>query len=236
MSAVDELWPRARFAAKVVLGREPWLRPALRCRSEFLGSAYGGWAVCPDGLDAASVVYSFGIGTDVSFDLGLIARFGCRVHAFDPTPRALGWLRQQALPEALVVHPVGLAGHDGELRVAPPPDPGHVSFSSLRAAAPVDGGATRIPVRRLRTLATELGHARIDLLKMDIEGSEYDALADLLHSGPPVGQILVEFHHRLHPRGAAVTREAVRRLRVHGFELFAVSARHEEFSFIRRGR
>ncbi|MFH1807282.1 MAG: FkbM family methyltransferase [Pseudomonadota bacterium] len=236
MWSVDDLLRTARLGAKVVLGREPWLRPSLHCRTEFLGSDYGGWTLCPDGLGADSVFYCFGIGFDVSFDLALIERFGGRVHGFDPTPRCLAWLQTQSLPEAFEVHPLGLAGHDGELAMVPPEDPSHVSFSSLRATQGVSTDVECLQVRRLSTLARALGHDHIDLLKLDIEGSEYEALPDLLHSGPSVRQLLIEFHHRQHPRRAAVTREAVQRLRVHGFELFAVSRRNEEFSFLNTRR
>jgi len=36
---------------------------------------------------ATAVVYSLGIGEDISFDLALIEKYGARVHAFDPTPK-----------------------------------------------------------------------------------------------------------------------------------------------------
>lgn len=58
----------------------------------FLGSSYGGWSICPDLLDSKSIVYSLGIGEDISFDLELIERFGTSIYAFDPTPKSLDWL------------------------------------------------------------------------------------------------------------------------------------------------
>ena len=79
----------------------------------------------------------------------------------------------------------------------------------------------------------QLGHERIDVLKMDIEGAEYDVLPDILSSGLVVDQILVEFHHRLVVDGAAKTQDAVRLLRAHGYAPFAVSPGAEEVSFIR---
>ena len=35
-------------------------------------------------LDPGSVVYSVGVGDNISFDLDLIARVGCAVHGIDP--------------------------------------------------------------------------------------------------------------------------------------------------------
>ena len=71
-----------------VLGRDPNVkvqRADVPC--ELLGTEYGGHTLATAGLHTGSVVYSFGVGEDVSFDVALIQRFGSIVHAFDPTPR-----------------------------------------------------------------------------------------------------------------------------------------------------
>ncbi len=44
----------------------------LDAESVFLGTSYGGYEVLPALLGRDSVVYSVGIGEDISFDLGLI--------------------------------------------------------------------------------------------------------------------------------------------------------------------
>jgi hypothetical protein len=56
-----------------------------------LGTKYGGYEVpgAMPWLNADSVVYTVGVGEDCSFDIEFAARFGVRVHMFDPTPRAL---------------------------------------------------------------------------------------------------------------------------------------------------
>ncbi len=41
---------------------------------EFHGSDYGGWAIAADSLSADSVVLSFGIGEDVTFDEAIIGK------------------------------------------------------------------------------------------------------------------------------------------------------------------
>ena len=60
---------------------------------ERIGSVYGGGWVVPDRLDSSSLVLSFGIGEDITFDAMLIERTGCRVVGFDPTPRSAAWVR-----------------------------------------------------------------------------------------------------------------------------------------------
>lgn len=207
-------------------------RVVVRCRTEFHGSPYGGWTLCPDGLDCDSVVYSFGVGEDITFDRSLIARFGVTVHAFDPTPRAVAWVRRQVVPASFVFHPYGVADYDGVAQFFAPDDPAHVSRSMVygaRGAETAEG-----EVHRLETILRMLGHTRIDLLKLDIEGAEYAVLEDLIRSGVDVGQLLVEFHHRRPEIGATRTEEAIRRLREVGLRLFHISDNGQNYAFIHR--
>jgi FkbM family methyltransferase len=195
----------------------------------FLGTSYGGYAVAPNLLSRESVVYSFGLGEDVSFDLALIERFGCVVHGFDPTPRSLDWLGAQALPAALIIHPHGLAGIDGVSSFAPPTNPAHVSHSVLGRGA---GPRLELPVKRLGTIERELGHERIDLLKMDIEGAEYAAIEDFLSERLFPQQILVEFHHGRGGVKLGVTERAIDRLRDAGYRVFHARNTGREFSLL----
>ena len=48
----------------------------------------------------------------------------------------------------------------------------------------------------LSTILEKLGHNRIDILKMDIEGAEYEVIEDIISSTVPIQQVLIEFHHR----------------------------------------
>src|SRR4051812_3380296 len=44
------------------------------------------WTFCPDGLGAGSVIYSGGVGNDITFEHGLVDEFKCQVHLLDPSP------------------------------------------------------------------------------------------------------------------------------------------------------
>lgn len=225
---------RARRWMNQALGRDVRVPVQARCAEEFLGSEYGGWWVCPEGIDASSVVYSFGVGEDISFDLAVIRRFGVRVHAFDPTPRSIAWLKRQSLPEGFHFHDIGLADYDGEAMFEAPPE-GHVSFTMKEGGgAAADRSTIRARVERLDTIARRLGHSRIDVLKMDIEGAEIPVIADLGRASVQIGQLLVEFHHAIgDAKQVATTRAAIDTLGRLGFRLFHNSAVGREFSFIR---
>jgi FkbM family methyltransferase len=211
---------------------EPRHAPPIALPKQRLGTDYGGYAIATELLDADSVVYSFGIGEDASFDLALIERFGCQVHAFDPTPRSLAWVRSQHLPPQFSVHPYGLADYDGIASFAPPKNPAHVSFNQLPDRQR-DTARVELPVRMLSTLMRELGHERLDVLKLDIEGGEYGVL-DALASGPVLPrQILVEFHHQLRGISVSQTERSLGLLGELGYRIFDRQPGGHEFSLAR---
>lgn len=208
------------------------LKPPVKCEQLKLGTEYGGYAVCPTGIDPKSVVYSFGVGCDVSFDQELIAARGVTVHAFDPTPRSIDWVKTQTLPDTFLFHPWGIADFDGTARFHAPKDPTHVSHTLLEGGN-VGTGTVEVPVFRLRTIMDKLGHAHIDILKMDIEGAEYGVLDDVLGSGIAITQILIEFHHGRSGVPLAKSQAAVDALENAGFRVFHASPSGYEFSFLR---
>ena len=204
------------------------------CSTETHGSTAAGWTLCPDGLSEKSIVYSLGVGEDISFDLSLIAKYGATVHAFDPTPESINWIRQQSLPDRFHFHELAVSDTDGTSSLYPPGNADHVSHSLLETRRG-KGPSIRVSTRRLSTLMQELGHSSIDVLKMDIEGSENDVIEDMLQSTVDVRQLLVEFHHRFRLVGIEKTKVALRSLQRHGYGLFAISPNGEEFSFLKGG-
>lgn len=223
---------RPKRLAKRVLGKELHYAPRTLRPRQMHGSNDGLWCLCPDHLDEHSIVYSFGVGLDISFDLSLIETYGLTVHAFDPTPRSIEWVRSQTLPEQFVFHPYGLADHDGEVSFNPPLSDEFVSHTMLDRPA-TRGRAITVPVKRLNTIMDSLQHERTDVLKLDIEGAEYEVIDSLLRSHVRPRQILVEFHHRFPGVGLRRTRSAIRTLEAMGYQMFHVSAEQSEFGFIR---
>src|SRR5689334_14479143 len=79
------------------------------------------WRFCPEGLDRRSIVYSGGVGRDISFEHALVQKFGCDIVLFDPSPTGA---ETMARPENRIpkfhFHPVGLSGTPGTLKLAAP--------------------------------------------------------------------------------------------------------------------
>jgi len=222
----------ARFLGRAK-GDAVGIVPDIAVESVALGTEYGESFVSMRGLGSSSIAYSFGVGEDVSFDLGLIERTGLTVHAFDPTPRSIAWVARQKLPPQFVMHGVGLAAYDGVARFRPPENPEHVSHTLLERER-TDHAAIEVVVKRVATLMKELGHARVDLLKMDIEGAEYEVIDDLVASNVAIDQMLIEFHHQLPGVPISRTRRAVDTVRSGGYRVFNVSESGRHFSFLHR--
>lgn len=196
-----------------------------------IGSDYGGYFVDSSLIPPDPVVYSLGVGEDISFDLSLIEQHDCTVHAFDPTPKVKSWIESQSLPPRFRFQGIGIADFDGETDFYLPPKPDFISHSMMPARQ-YSQHSIRVPVTKLSTAMGRLGHSRIDILKMDIEGAEYAVLNDLIKDQIEVGQILVEFHHRLSSGGIEKTRAALSSLGDYGMKICYICPRMEVFTLI----
>ena len=222
----------AKRAVRLLTGRDVLYKLEIHPRKKHIGSMYGGWMILPELLNSRSVVYSVGVGNDISFDLELIRRFGVTVHGFDPSPFAIQWLATQDVPDKYIFHPWGLGHIDGSADFFSPVSGGMFSLHKEQFHGELT--QVQVPIHRLPTIAGNLRTEAIDLLKIDIEGAEYDLLPDLIESTVPIRQLLVEFHHRIGVRPLASTVNSVDRLKEAGFQLFHVSETSSEFSFLHK--
>lgn len=207
-------------------------RPQVTRNLQKFGSEYGGYFLDATLLDSASVIYSLGVGRDISFDLALMAVTRAQVFAFDPTPEVASWLRSQDLPSQFHFRAVGIAGHDGEETFYRPPRSDWISHSLVRADQ-YSSRSVVLPVVRLSEAMRRESHRRIDLLKMDIEGGEYTVIEEIVRGRIPVKQLLVEFHHRLSSIGTHRTKKALAMLESYGMKIAYVCPRKEVFTLVR---
>lgn len=193
-----------------------------------LGTDYGGWTIPTDLLDATSTCYLAGIGEDVTFDLHLIARFGCTVHAFDPVPRSQEYAEQATRCEdRLHVHRYGLWSQDGTIPFFSPEFAGDISHSATNLKK--TDVAFNAPVRSVKSVMRELGHERVDLLKLSVEGSEYEILEHVLDESLPVSILCVEYAQ---PVPLERIEASVGRMREAGYPLVHASIRPWNWKFL----
>ena len=211
------------------LGIEP-----VSCKTSALYGGNHGWVVDESLLNRESVIYSVGVGSNIDFDIELINSFGATVHAFDPTPRSIEWVKNQQLPKHFIFHPFGLSAENGHMDFFPPAKASSTHFSPIDRYGDTNN-IVRAPVKDIDTIASELKHKEIDLLKMDIEGAEYEVIEALPKNRVAINQILIEFHHMYKGIPISKTVDAISTLSNLGFELFNISQRTYEFSFRKKG-
>lgn len=156
----------------------------------------GEW-VAVAGDETLRLDYDLGPGS-VVVDLGayrgdfaqsILQRYGCRLFLSEPVPSFVDALVTRfAHASEVTVLPFAVGGSDGQLELAVDND----ATSSFKAGT----SAITVPVRSADVVFRELGLARIDLLKINVEGAEYDILHSLVDGGLINGiqNIQVQFH------------------------------------------
>ncbi|HEX6458838.1 MAG TPA: FkbM family methyltransferase [Thermoleophilaceae bacterium] len=179
----------------------------------YLGSGYGGYGI-PDGVITPDwTCYCIGTGRDITFDLALIDRYGCEVFACDPAPEAEPYVREAAAGvERFSFLPVAVGPQDGTSRLYRSADPAHMALSTGDLEG--TGETVEVPMRSLPSLMREFGHERIDLIKLAVEGLEYELLESIKPAELGARVLLVEFTWS---RPAAAAFKATEALRAQGY-------------------
>lgn len=226
-------WQRKKRFLKRLTGKE--LR--LKVEIDVPVVKEGGWWFTPEQIHQDSIVYSLGVGDEINFDLFIIDRYGVEVFAFDPTPSSIDMLDASKLPGRFHFHPWAVSAEDGTLKFYPrlkkDGTKSDIMFTMI-AEEQTRNDVIEVPAYSLRTIVDKLNHERIDMLKMDIEGAEYEVLEGLLESPVLPTQLLVEFHHRFVENGLERTYDIIKRLRETGYRIFAISEIGREISFLRQ--
>ena len=194
------------------------LRQSPRQDLQRLGSGPGGYHVPMTLLSASSICYSAGVGEELSFDLELIAATHCQVFAFDPTPRAIDYVKSHVSREPrFELHPLGLWHRDETLRFFAPQDPRHVSHSVVNLQKTSD--YFEASCKRLSSIMRELGHDRLDLLKLNIEGAQYVVIDSIIEDRIPITVLCVAIDQ---PTPAWKVFNTTRKLQRFGYALVKV--------------
>jgi FkbM family methyltransferase len=219
-----------------------------------IGTEYGGWYCCRELLGAGRVAMCCGAGEDISFDVGLNASWGMRIICVDPTPRAIAHVASlleadrnrrtmqieagplnydmtgfRAAEFTFIPHAVWSA--DGYLELFAPSNPAYVSYSAVNLQHTAE--TIRVRSSTVASIIKEFAVARLSLLKVDIEGAEYEVLRSMLAANIRPEQLLVEFDQINQPLGALFWIELLRtltQLRAAGYRL--VRREHANYTFV----
>lgn len=191
---------------------------------------------CPGLITTNATVIDVGCSYEAEFSVAMIERYGANAVAVDPTSKhrsALAGLaakyphRFRHLPLAISAHNTTMTFYESSTNESGSILPDHVN--ALRDQL------TTYQVKALTPIALldHVGLDSADILKLDIEGAEYELLEGI-HADElaPFRQIFIEFHHHAVERySQADTRRLVERLR--GFGYGSYSFDDHNYLFVR---
>ena len=154
----------------------------------YLGTDYGGWSVDIDSIDDGSTIIDAGLGEDISFLERLSSLRNVNIIGVDPTEKSHKYVSSRSLSNlSLVKSAIAPKGID-KVTLFKNTNPSHVSESYCSEHGSVGSEAYQSDAVSFSSLISRYSPT---LVKMDIEGAEYDVLEECIG----VKQICVEFHH-----------------------------------------
>ena len=213
---------------------------------ESLGTNYGGWSIPKDAnLNNNSIIYSGGVGEDMSFDLKLEDKYKCKIFLIDPTQRAIkhyeevkefyntkinnftGNIQADYLYNIIDLHPdfdnytyinKGLYKEKSKLKFYKQTNPNYVSQSLVKNMYGND--YDEVEVDSIKNIMKTYNHSKIDLLKLDIEGSEIDVLNQMLDDEIYPKYLCIEFDLLLKKKDPnQLTQKLVKRLQENNYKI-----------------
>jgi len=195
------------------------------------GSHACGYTVALDLIPPGSTVLDAGVAEDTTFIEALQKAVDVQVIGIDPRDRAKAHVAKQVergvLKDYTFIH--GAVSPDGivvPLYEAPPAKMSRSTFSDHKNS---QGTPKLVPGVDLRAVIKDVV-GEVSLVKMDIEGGEYDTLQDCF--GVP--QIVVEFHHwDIRSLGPNDTCKKVQEVLQAGYRIVWYEGEGRVFNFVR---
>ena len=189
---------------------------------KWFGTDYGGWFVYLyndlQGKQPINII-SAGVGEDISFDVEMSLNFNSNIILVDPTPRAilhfnnfikiykslkensfneydyLGEINLNKFSsENFVLSPLALEKEDNkEVKFFEPEDESHVSHSVVNWQKTDRERFIKVKTVTVKRLMEDYDLHNIDILKLDIEGSEVNVLNSMFDDNIYPNQLLIEF-------------------------------------------
>lgn len=141
-------------------------------------------------LTPESLVWDVG-GYEGQWASDIFARFGCNVDVFEPMPAAAANIQRRFAANPLVhVYPyaLGSKNENGSLSLA--------ADASRLSEVGVGVGTVSVEIRDVMEVWLSLGAQPVALMKINIEGAEYDLMERMVEGGlvSKIDNIQVQFH------------------------------------------
>jgi len=248
LSKTKEVVDRQLYLEKLrdkIAAQSDALTGSSACPLMLVGTYSQGWVISSAVVANARpspVVYSFGAGKDVSFDLDLVNAFveekkDPLVHLLEPDPRSLEWLAKQRLPKRLLLHPFALGRADTDIPFWLLDKRSGSSVGNEFSKTRDSDVEITVAARTAATIHRELGDGWVDLYKVDLDGYEYEVLDQFAPEALNTSHLLLD----MHTGTGDILRDvfklatpALRYLNDIGWRVLAVDERYgRKFTFVR---
>lgn len=193
-----------------------------------LGTSYGGWTIDIDSIEDNDVIIDAGLGEDVSFDMELSKLKRVRIVGVDPTLKSHNYIEKLKLKNFLLVKKAIWKEDNKKIFFYENSNPDWVSESSYSDHSNV----SKDNFHEVETISFNqlIENYKPSLIKMDIEGSEYDVLEQCLG----IKQICVEFHHsQLQNKNIEESIKLIELFKQNGYQVIHSTNNYQEVTFLR---
>jgi len=182
-----------------------------------------GYHIYPS-LREGAIVYSGGVGGDISFELQLAKKYNAKIFLFDPTPTGIN-LMKKIKNKNINFYKLGLSGKTGDFHFELLNRVNCGSYSMSQK------GGVVLPCISISDFYKKNKHSKIDLLKIDIEGFEYGVIDDILSNDIDIQQIVLEFHGWMKKMPRGLDKIAKRKLKEKGY--VQVFKNRNDYTFVK---
>ena len=163
-----------------------------RSKIQIIGTEHGNSAVILDLIPAGSTVISAGVGEDILFDLELIKLKNCKIIGINPTEKSKRYIENNPHENISLLQKALYSESNKKIKIYKNTNPDYVSVSITPSRQNVsEKDYYETETISLQELLNK--YKDVSVVKMDIEGAEYDVLNSIDNLNIP--QICVEFHH-----------------------------------------
>lgn len=196
-----------------------------------LGTRYGGWWIDTAIIGEDSLLIDCGLGEDISFPILFLGKFGGRVIGIEANPKSIRYCENRLPEKMLLLHRAFWINAGEIIDFFLPESPDFVSGSLLSNHKYAGSDRISVMTTNLDQVLALGGREECDVLKMDIEGAEYEVLNELCSSGKirKTKQLLVEYHYFCTGYSDEDTFKSIRAVEENGFKLIYVEGRNYIF-------
>lgn len=141
---------------------------------------YGNYKLIKKKIPKNPIVYSGGVGTNITFDLDINKKNNAKVRLFDPTKNSINFMKKYKNYKNIFFYPIALFYKNKRVKIYYDPT-NRVKSNSINNFLQFNNkNFYFVDAKNLKTLIKKFKDKRIDILKLDIEGVAEDLLLHTL--------------------------------------------------------